>query len=397
MKIRFVFWVLLASLISPGFTEAGDEINLAQVDSNENLIEKKLTRHREVVEKLELLLAQQPAHENAPAWHHRVAETLYDIARMEYLQARQADGPNAIRAPAFGPVIERYKLILNQYSDYERGDEVSYLLGTMLMEQGNKKDGVDELKRAIKNYPDSAFADAILLGLAEHYFDQQNLHRALEHYRALVENYPASKVYAYALYKKGWVHYNFGDIKNFDEARLCFQGVIKHAEDAYSACVAEREKTKGTRNCEGERGLRGQALNDLIFVFAELPGGWRSFRAYAKTLLDRDTLQKKSETFGHLLIDRGLHNEVIALYHALSLEDHLAAHLPDYARRIIRAYLELGDVSAAAAAANTFAVQFKPGGDWRKANLSDGEAIESSVVVIEASKSSTALRAITEP
>ena len=81
--------------------------------------------------------------------------------------------------------------------------------------------------RLIKDYPNSKYIPDAYLSFAEYYFDKGEMENALKFYEK-VQQFPKSRVYGYASYKKGWCYFNLGDYKTALET---FVGVVRMTQD----------------------------------------------------------------------------------------------------------------------------------------------------------------------
>lgn len=154
----------------------------------------------------------------------------------------------------------QYIAILQGYPDYARRDEVLYAAAFSYQQQKEPQKALDLFRELIKQYPASRFYPEALLSLAEYFFSENQIEDALKTYQKL-EAFPDSSVYGYALYKQGWCYFN---LSYFPEA---MQKFIE---------VAEVAREKGE---EGQyKTLRKEALRDMARVYARFgaPGDARA-------------------------------------------------------------------------------------------------------------------------
>jgi tetratricopeptide (TPR) repeat protein len=110
----------------------------------------------------------------------------------------------------YSPIISYFRPLLPRYR-YGRGaDEIRYLLGYALYEQGERDEAVKVLEELVKNYPDSRYLIEVSFRLGEFYFETGRNREAIDSYGRIL-NYPKSIYYDKALYKLGWVYYKMDD------------------------------------------------------------------------------------------------------------------------------------------------------------------------------------------
>jgi tetratricopeptide (TPR) repeat protein len=146
---------------------------------------------------------------------------------------------------------------VSDYEGYERRDEALYVIGYLLQEQEKTAEAKATRELLLREFPQSSFAPAALLSLADEAFNNNDVLRALELYRK-IEAFPASREYSFALYKKGWCLYN---LSNFKEAMLTFVKVVQHTQ------------------ASGETRIEQEARKDISRVYTNIgtPGEAKSF------------------------------------------------------------------------------------------------------------------------
>ena len=95
----------------------------------------------------------------------------------------------------------------DKFKNYARMDEVLFFLAYTLQQAGRKPDAFKVYQRLTKDYPQSKFIPDAYLAIADQFFTDNNLDEAEKFYDKVLK-FPKAPVYAYALYKKGWVYYN---------------------------------------------------------------------------------------------------------------------------------------------------------------------------------------------
>ena len=113
-----------------------------------------------------------------------------------------------------------------------------FFLGTYLMEDSQDRKALVAFKRLVEKHPKSKYIPDAYLAFGEYYFNNSkgkhaDLEKALAAYKKAAE-FPESQVYAFALYKQGWCHFNLGD---YTSAKDKLKAVVLYGELAGAAAV----------------------------------------------------------------------------------------------------------------------------------------------------------------
>jgi tetratricopeptide (TPR) repeat protein len=175
-------------------------------------------------------------------WFDFHARDLDGKTRDPRLAAQQADWERRARDATLLAVTEYLEVADHpeRWHDYQRMDEVLFDLAYLLNQVKKEEAARGYFKRLIKDHPTSRFIPDALLAFGDHYFDQAGMENALVFYDKVLA-YPASKLYGYALYKKGWCFYNLADFK---QALATFLKVAELAGAKSDALGLAREARK---------------------------------------------------------------------------------------------------------------------------------------------------------
>ncbi|MBX3035149.1 MAG: tetratricopeptide repeat protein [Bdellovibrionaceae bacterium] len=144
-----------------------------------------------------------------------------------------------------------YYEIEKKFPNYREIDSVLFNNAFANQQLGKIRESEVLYQRMIDKRPNSSLVPDAAVALGELAYDQRRFALALNHL-ALVEKYPKSRVYTYALYKAAWAHYNMKD------AEL---GTKKLIEVVKASAPDESTEDRNRQN------LRREALRDLgIFV-----------------------------------------------------------------------------------------------------------------------------------
>ena len=139
-----------------------------------------------------------------------------------------------------------------------------------------QKEGSEYLNRLVKDYPKSRFIAEAHLALAEYYFETNSMWFAKQNYEIIIQKFPKSSMYNYALYKLAWVYFNLSE--------------FEQSIDTFHKVVAQVSAEKS--GCKGIIEFKIRLLNDLVVTYAEVDNGWVRARDYFKDLPDEETYAK---------------------------------------------------------------------------------------------------------
>jgi len=203
-----------------------------------------------------------------PQWYFRLAELLWEESQYYFFESNRRDDQLIALGTRGDPreidrlmaekkdldassrrlqvqAVALYKAIIAKYPDYPRLDEVLYFLAENLSRRNKADpDALKAYRALITKFPDSRYVPDAWMAFGEYYFEKSstsdrvgNLNKALESYRKAA-TYQESSVYAYALYKQGWVHFNLG---TYEQAMDMFRAVIYFGDLPTSTVPADRK------------------------------------------------------------------------------------------------------------------------------------------------------------
>jgi TolA-binding protein len=137
-----------------------------------------------------------------------------------------------------------YRVILKNYKDYHRRDEVLFVFAYSLVETGDSYEGLGTYRQLIKEFPGSRYVPDAYLAIGEYFFNTGEFLNAVKAYE-IASKYEGTKASFLAMYKLAWCYLRLSDKPKARE-------IMKHV-----ASEAKSEK------------LRGRANRELVTVFAE--------------------------------------------------------------------------------------------------------------------------------
>ncbi|MCC6214788.1 MAG: tetratricopeptide repeat protein [Polyangiaceae bacterium] len=210
--------------------------------------------------------------------------------------------------------IAFYTLMKAAYPNYSKIDEILYYLAYEYEQDGNLKKAREVYFELIEKAPKSPFVPNAYLAFGELFYQEAlgdpNKWALAEGAYAEVIKYPPpeNKVYGYARYKLGYVHWNQG---NYKEAMSEFKKVIEYGEQ-YATLPNAAQLAKSARR-------------DLIPVYAVSGVPEQAFGFFKPLSGDKGgettkTIEMLNE-LGLAYLDTGHYKEAITLYRDLMVRD----------------------------------------------------------------------------
>ncbi len=350
-----------------------DQLERANFDEKAKAIQAKMSELRQKkIDTLDKLLAQGPPSEKKADVLFRLAEAHWEESKYQYLLARDTYDKNmtcfeekrCAEEPTepvedYSVALGYYRQVLAQFPAYNRIDEVMYYLGKAAMQAGRgrkdsqlTKEGVKHLQDLVQQHPKSRFIAESHLALGEYFFETDSLFYAKTNYEKIIQSFPNSPLYNYALYKLGWVYFNLTE----------YEKTI----DTFKKVVAAVEKQNIVE-------FREQALNDLVVTYAELDNGWRMARDYFMKQVGEVDTYKKLDRMAGLLGSKDRDDEAIDLYKHLIDHDKVAAKVVEYFDAIMELRRKIGDMGEIETEINTLVAFLDDKGAWRNANKGNAD------------------------
>ncbi len=330
---------------------SGPTINYDQFRAGVEL--QVASKRREQIESLKKIISLSPDQREAPSLLFRLGELYWEESKYFFFEAERKDealvaalekkdkaAVERIRAEKealqskskqfSGLAMDQYKTIVQKYRDYERTDEVLFFLGKNMLEAGEDRAALIAFKRLVDKFPKSKYLPDAHLAFGEYYFNNSKgkrelLQKALESYKNAAA-YPENQVYAFALYKQGWCHFNLGD---FQKAMDMFKTVVLYGELAGAQAV---EKDGGK---SGKNTLVKEARNDFVRAYAQIgtPEDARAeFGKVASKDEDRFNMMKQ---LANLYYDDGKDRDAAVTFNALIKEKPLSPEAPGFQSKIV--------------------------------------------------------------
>ena len=260
--------------------------------------------------------------------------------------------------------IEALRTASTDFPGHARAPEILFNLGFLLNQVGSDSAKL-YFDRLVKNFPKSDYVPKAYLALGEFYFQRSSFRDALKNYQAVL-NYKGTESYNYAVYKIGWSYFNLpgrsgGEHReNLQKSLAAFQLVVKLADAPEASVIL--------------KGLRGEALKDMILVFVDLKDIPAAERFYA-SLGEKDLYFTFLERLAWQSGESGEFDGSVAIYRKLILEAPTHKRMPIFLSRLIEAQEKRLDYQAVLGAMKYMSDTLAKEGAWHAAHAADSNAI----------------------
>jgi cellulose synthase operon protein C len=264
--------------------------------------------------------------------------------------------------------LQNYAVVLEEFPDYPRLDEILYIMAFNEYEAGKKKEAVDNYSKLIRQYPKSEYVSDSYLALGEHYFGSNDLTKATKAYQKAHDKGREDKrpaVYRYALYKLAWCDYN---AQSYKDALAKFKDVIKQSEGA----SGEKEAIQ----------LKNEALNDMVLTYAQLDESKEAYD-YFKARAGNEKAYNLSNKLAAVYKEQGKSALQIDTLRMLINLDPDHTQCPDYQSSIVQAYEKLGDRQSVRKEVTRLVELYRPASAWWRKNEGNKQNVERALTVAE--------------
>ncbi|MEM6296206.1 MAG: hypothetical protein AAGA54_33345 [Myxococcota bacterium] len=217
---------------------------------------------------------------------------------------------------ASADAVKIYKALVSSkaFAKYKRMDEAIYFYAFELGQLKREAEMQDAYLRLIREYPTSKYIPNAYLSFADFKFGNNKIPDALQLYQKIVDGYPDSPVYAYALYKIGWCHLNpIGTAE--PEYRTSLDYFVRTVKATLTGKAGSEANAKQ---------LRRDARRDMVkaYVNAGKPSAaWGFFQKVGNgPKKEEDMAKKQMELLANAYFGNGMYVESSAIYKTLQSE-----------------------------------------------------------------------------
>ncbi len=322
------------------------------------------SKRREQIESLKKIISLSADPREQPALLFRLGELYMEESKYYFFDANRKDDDLIVamnagdaagqtrakaakaellqRSKQYGKLAQdQYTKIVKDYPDFERSDEVLFFLGTSLMEDGQDRKALVVLKRLIDKHPKSKYVPDTHFAFGEYYFNNSKgrpaeLEKALASYKKAAE-FTDSQVYAFALYKQAWCHFNLTD---YTSAKDKWKAVVLFGELAGSQAVAK--DPNAPVNKKGNSLVR-EARQDYVRAYAREGDVMLAREDFSKVATNPDDRFAMMKSLANLYYADGKDREAAITYNALIKEKPLSPEAPGFQGRIVDIVLRMGN------------------------------------------------------
>ncbi len=324
---------------------------------NPELLEKTIKHH-------ERIIAKYPNEPFVPNLMFELAESYASSSQYEFKQ-KMKEYEEAIKKFENGelktePVLPRisykntieicYKLF-EKYSDIPFKDKILYRLAICHLDEGNYDRAKEYFERIIYETPEGEKVSEAHFRLGEHYFNQRDFNKAIEHYKYLLERWD-DPYFNMSLYKLGWAYFNVNDYSSAISTYIYLISDITLLETLNTKLLG---KTKAD--------VKNEALDYIAHSLTEYGGP-----ATAKKLLNtKDTESFAIDIFlrmGDIYKKRNFYNEAIQTYETLLVLFPLYPEAPLIQKEIVECYERDMEEEKAISAKEVFVKKYGPNSQW---------------------------------
>ncbi len=237
------------------------------------------------------------------------------------LEAKQKKYFEASR-DALLSAVKVYKEIAEEsrYRNYPRMDEAIFYYAYTLQNARYAKEARKVFHKLIKDYPNSKYIPDAYLAFADYYFEQNSLANAEQFYDKVLQ-FPKSRVYNFALYKKGWVYLNLAE-----------------PQKALETFFEVSQKTRGSKN---EANLNRASKKDFVRAYADVGKPQRAYKAFQR--VDRDYAFDMMQILGDIYLEQGKADKTIYTFRELIGLRPKHERVCDWQYNIVHAMLTSGN------------------------------------------------------
>lgn len=217
--------------------------------------------------------------------------------------------------------VKVYKQVAEnpRFRSYPKMDEALFYYAYTLQAANYAKEARKVFHRLIKDYPNSKYIPEAYLAFADYFFAQNSLANAEQFYDKVLQ-FPKSRVYTFALYKKGWVYLN-----------------LDRAQDALETFFQVAEKTNGQK---GQETLNRAAKKDFVRAYAEVGRPERAYQSFER--VDKDYAFDMLQILGDIYLEQGKADKAIFTFRELIKVRPKAERVCEWQYNIVHAMLTIG-------------------------------------------------------
>lgn len=336
-----------------------DKLRMQTVES----IKKILNTSPAKEQKLNLMLRLAELHVERHAYLLELEIQTFNKAHDRWQKEKKGPQPEFSTSRSKAELLAGISVLrgaAKEFPAHQKTPEILFNLG-FLLNQLESDSARIYFEQLVKKFPQSEFVPDAYLSLGEFFFQRNSFTEAQKMYQAVLK-YKGTDAYNYAVYKLGWTFFNLPGKsaqehkENLRKSLAAFQLVVK-LSDAPEASVILK-------------GLRKEALKDMVLVFVDLKDIARAEQFYA-SLGERELYFTFLERLAWQTTEAGEFDAVIAIYRKLVEEAPTLPRMPTLLSNVAEIHDKRNDPASVLSTLKFMSKTFEKGGAWEKANAGD--------------------------
>ena len=319
-------------------------------------------------QKLNLLLRLSEIHVESHSYLLELEIQTFKTSHDEWVRTRKGAEPQFSDKNSKARLlagIEALRTAAKEFPNHPKTPEILFNLGFLLNQVGSDSAKL-YFEQLVKKFPKSDYVPKAYLALGEFYFQKNAFRDALKNYQAVL-NYKGTDSYNYAVYKLGWTYFNLPG-KSSDEHKdnlrrglAAFQLVVKLSDAPEASAML--------------KGLRGEALRDMILVFVDLKDIAGAEQFYA-SLGEKELYFTFLERLAWQTTEAGEFDSAVAIYRKLIDEAPTHKRMPIFLSKLIEVHEKRVDYQSVLLSLKFMSASLAKDAAWYGANANNRSALE---------------------
>lgn len=317
---------------------------------------------------------------------YQIAATEYRVGYQRWKNAGSVGEQPLEPTKRFGPSIELYRRLINEFPSYRLLDGAYYLLGYTLRQQGEVQDGMVAWRSLVDRFPESRFFSEVWFRIGDQAFDDEDWPTAIAAFETIVPD-KGSEFYDKALYKLAWTFYL---VNRFDDSVQRFFELLdfsyaKKEKDGAPGSLLEEEAIqyvaisfgddnwgRGDEYSAAAKAASREPISATEVDYVRFATDYFQRGAVTPRVYERDVMAK----LGDNLFRQSKHVQAVAaLERALSLEP-LHRDSPKLQDQIVQSWVRERQFDRAAEARDKLVKTYTSGTLWARRFANDAEALK---------------------
>ncbi len=300
------------------------------------------------------ILTLQPAAETRQ-------KILYRLSQMYTRQLEQAELPADQERVALEQMVSRYQQLLVDYPQDPNNELIRYQLSRSYDLLGQQDACLEQLDILLRDYPSATFSSEIWFRKADIHYSRSDYPLALPAYLAVLQGSDAA-LKLHARYMAGWSYFK---LQQFEAADEQFLRVLDNSYTELLATGSEqpqqslRDEVMRTLSISLSYQQQGASLQALL-KRVDYPGGERPLPYVAQLY----------QHLAEFLVTKQLYTESLQSYRLFVADYAYSLTAAQFQLKLIEAYLQNADATAALAEQQQYLQLFGPGSVfWQRASV----------------------------